>query len=188
MPKNRPQLLTTTLLAQGRFLQLERRQYRDQRGEVRCWEAAQRRQEQPAALAIATLQPSNRVVLIRQYRPPLDSFVIEFPAGLLNPGENAVAAAVRELREETGYVGDVLGDTGLTSSSAGLTGELVTMVTMTIDERNPENAAPQAKLDDGEAIDVFLVPRHDLRDFLASRQAEGDILDSRLAAWATALT
>ncbi|MGI6354967.1 MAG: NUDIX hydrolase [Lentisphaerae bacterium] len=188
MPKNRPQLLSTTLLAQGRFLQLEMRQYRDRRGVVRSWEAAQRCQAQPAALAIATLQPSNRVVLIRQYRPPLDRFVIEFPAGLLNPGENAVTAAVRELREETGYVGKVLDDTGLTSSSAGLTGELVTMVIMTIDEHKPENAAPQAKLDDGEDIDVFLVPRRELRDFLAKRQADGDILDSRLAAWAAALT
>lgn len=188
MPENQPQLLSTKLLAQGRFLQLEVRQYRDRRGVVRSWEAAQRRQAQPAALAIATLQPSNRVVLIRQYRPPLDRFVVEFPAGLLNPGENAVTAAVRELREETGYAGDVLGDTGLTSSSAGLTGELVTMVMMTIDEHRPENAAPRADLDDGEDIDVVLVPRQALRDFLANRQADGDILDSRLAAWAAALS
>lgn len=43
----------------------------------------------------------------KQYRPPLDKIVIEVPAGLVDAGESAEQAAVRELKEETGYVGVV---------------------------------------------------------------------------------
>lgn len=44
----------------------------------------------------------DRVVLIRQYRYPLGGYVYEFPAGLVDPGEDYQTAAVRELKEETG--------------------------------------------------------------------------------------
>lgn len=49
----------------------------------------------------------NEIVLQKQYRPPIDKIVIEVPAGLIDEGETAEEAAVRELREETGYVGVV---------------------------------------------------------------------------------
>jgi 8-oxo-dGTP pyrophosphatase MutT (NUDIX family) len=45
------------------------------------------------------------IVLQKQYRPPIDKVVIEIPAGLVDAGESAEQAAVRELKEETGYVG-----------------------------------------------------------------------------------
>lgn len=44
----------------------------------------------------------DRLVLIRQFRFPLNDYVYEFPAGLIDPGEDAAAAAVREMYEETG--------------------------------------------------------------------------------------
>lgn len=44
----------------------------------------------------------DRVVLIRQYRCPLDGYIYEFPAGLVDPGETFKEAGVRELKEETG--------------------------------------------------------------------------------------
>lgn len=47
------------------------------------------------------------IVLQKQYRPPIDKIVIEVPAGLIDEGETAEQAAVRELKEETGYVGQV---------------------------------------------------------------------------------
>lgn len=47
------------------------------------------------------------LLLQRQFRPPLDKVVIEVPAGLVDEGETAEQAAVRELKEETGYVGVV---------------------------------------------------------------------------------
>lgn len=46
----------------------------------------------------------DRVVLVRQYRYPIGSYVYEFPAGLVEPGENVQSAAIREMFEETGLV------------------------------------------------------------------------------------
>lgn len=45
------------------------------------------------------------LLLQKQYRPPIDKVVIEVPAGLIDAGETVEECAVRELREETGYVG-----------------------------------------------------------------------------------
>ena len=47
-------------------------------------------------------EKKDRVVLVRQYRYPVDGYVYEFPAGLVEPGEDKVDAGIREMYEETG--------------------------------------------------------------------------------------
>jgi ADP-ribose pyrophosphatase len=47
-------------------------------------------------------EQKDKVVLIRQYRFPLGGYVYEFPAGLVEPGEDMLSAAIREMYEETG--------------------------------------------------------------------------------------
>ena len=47
-------------------------------------------------------EENDKVVLIRQYRFPLGGYVYEFPAGLVEPGEDMLSAAIREMYEETG--------------------------------------------------------------------------------------
>jgi len=47
------------------------------------------------------------ILLQKQFRPPLNKVVIEVPAGLIDAGETAEQAAIRELKEETGYIGTV---------------------------------------------------------------------------------
>jgi ADP-ribose pyrophosphatase len=57
----------------------------------------------PGAVVILPLLPDGRVLLERQFRYPNGRVFIEFPAGKIDPGEEPLACAKRELQEETGY-------------------------------------------------------------------------------------
>lgn len=57
----------------------------------------------PGAAMIIALTDDHRIVLERQYRYPLRAHFIEVPAGKIDPGEDPLATAQRELREECGY-------------------------------------------------------------------------------------
>lgn len=51
------------------------------------------------------MTPQDRLVLVRQFRYGVDDFSLEIPGGVINPGEDPVAAGVRELAEETAFAG-----------------------------------------------------------------------------------
>jgi ADP-ribose pyrophosphatase len=59
----------------------------------------------PDWVNVVALTPEHHLVLVRQFRYGTDDFSLEVPGGVIDPGEDPVAAGVRELREETGYVG-----------------------------------------------------------------------------------
>ena len=181
---DRPRRLGTTTLAAGRFLRLDELEYVDGHGRQRRWESAARQGGAWAVLIIPILQPSGRLLLIRQYRPPVDRLVLEFPAGLVDAGETPAQAAARELREETGYHGRVCWLGPQTCSSPGMTSEGVLLALIEIDETLPENRCPQASPAEGEEIEVCLLARADLAAFLRREQEAGVLLDSRTAAYA----
>jgi len=52
---------------------------------------------------VIAVTTDHRVVLLRQFRPGIDAICLEIPGGMIDPGEDPVAAAARELVEETGY-------------------------------------------------------------------------------------
>lgn len=170
-------------MAAGNFVSLELLDYEDEQGQCRKWEAVQRVGAQHAAVIIAQMRQGKEILLIRQYRPALDSYVLEFPAGLIDIGESASECALRELREETGYSGNILKIMPPAASSAGLCGELLTLVLVSIDENKAENQTPKADLQEGENIQSFLVHPDNMDQFIEHRLQAGDILDSRLAAW-----
>lgn len=59
--------------------------------------------EHNGGAVIAALTDDKKLVMVRQYRKPAGKVMLEVPAGKIDPGEKPLEAAVRELKEETGY-------------------------------------------------------------------------------------
>ncbi|MCC7014713.1 MAG: NUDIX hydrolase [Planctomycetes bacterium] len=59
--------------------------------------------DHPGAVGIVPITAEGRVVLVRQYRHAIGDWLVEIPAGRLEPGEQPAQAAARELEEETGF-------------------------------------------------------------------------------------
>ena len=172
-----------TALAEGCFLRLELVGFTDERGRKRTWEKVSRVRTAGAALIVPRIVPDGLYVLIRQFRAATGKYVIEFPAGLVEPGEEAEATAIRELYEETGYEGRVVRTIAPGISSPGLSDESVSMVIMEIDGERYRNAPPVAHPEDSECIEIFTVPAGEMASFLSSRQALGDGIDVKLQAF-----
>ena len=59
--------------------------------------------EHPDAVVMVALDADNNVLLVNQYRTPIGKSLLEIPAGVIEKKEDAEAAAIREMQEETGY-------------------------------------------------------------------------------------
>ena len=118
----------------------------------------------PDAVCIVAKTPRDTLVLIREFRYPLNSWCVAFPAGLIDAGEDFATSAARELREETGYT-LVPGSTVRALpqpgySSTGLTDETVQVVFVEAEK----TCAPARE--GNELIEVFELPIADARKFL----------------------
>lgn len=176
-----PDIERREMLQAGKWLSLERIFYKDKDGITRDWETCCRSSGRGAVMMMAFARPSDRIVLIRQFRPPAGAHVIEFPAGLVDPGESASETAVRELAEECGLAGRVVRVSAPFFSSPGMSSESVAFAIMEIDEESP-NSSVQTKFDESEQIETFLVPLDELGAFLSAREGLGDKIDAKLAA------
>ena len=184
--RTEPEVLRRELLGEGRWLRLEEVWYRDAGGAVRRWECSRRVGGCRAVCMIARLVPSNRLILVRQFRPPAEGMVLEFPAGLVDDGEDAAAAAKRELREECGYSGRVVSVSPPGYSSAGLTDEAVYLARLEVDETLEVNRNPAPAPDPGEYITVLAVPAAELMGYVMRQADAGIRLDAKLLAFAMA--
>ena len=113
--KKRPEIKEIKKLTDSRFLNMYELDAVDRKGGPVDYFVASRareikdmklstRNDRPDGVVIYSIYGENKdqVVLIRQYRYALDDYIYEFPAGLVEPGEEFHAAAARELFEETG--------------------------------------------------------------------------------------
>ncbi len=71
----------------------------------------------PEWINIIALTSSREIVLVEQYRHGIDTSTLEIPGGMVDPGENPLEAAKREMAEETGFTSDLWTQIGRSSSN-----------------------------------------------------------------------
>jgi len=95
----------------------------------------------PGGAGVLPVHDDGSVTLIRQLRPALGAYLLEIPAGRLDPGEPPITCAGRELGEETGIAARELVPLGIIQSSPGVFDEVIHLfaaVGLTEGEANPE--------------------------------------------------
>lgn len=104
-------------------------------------------------LAIDTTNPSDPgILLIRQYRHAADGFLLELPAGRMEPGEKLIAAAKRELIEETGYRAKRWSQQVRYFASPGFVSEAMNI--LVAEDLTPGEAKPE----EDERIELYMTP------------------------------
>jgi 8-oxo-dGTP pyrophosphatase MutT (NUDIX family) len=189
-----PRIINSKTVGSTKWLKLETLSYKDQEGKNRLWDYATRTTKQSknstdAVVIIPLLKycpyankdgddtNSNDsddsvfdTLLVEQYRPPLGRTTLEFPAGLIDKNETPIQAALRELREETGYVGESCKIVPVVSNqvcmSPGICDEVVQCVVVIVDLNNPYNNDQhelriEPNPDDGEYIKIHRVSLKD---------------------------
>ncbi|MHA6251039.1 NUDIX hydrolase [Oceanobacillus sp. CAU 1775] len=105
----------------------------------------------PGAVAVIPITEDNKIVFVKQYRKPLEKTLIEIPAGKLDNNEQPLAAAIRELEEETGYTTKELSFVTSFYTSPGFANELMYIyITNTLEKL--EEPIPG---DDDEFIEIL---------------------------------
>lgn len=175
MDKNK----VTQLIAlnKTKFLSFYEAQYENKKGNPRTWMIASRKSEEELkekffegkkdkddAVVVAALhKPSNKLVMIKQFRIPVNDYVYELPAGLIDEGEEAKKSAIRELKEETGLVVTSIIEKGKGRLylSPGMTDECVNLVFCICEgEINTDG------LEDDECIEPMLISREEAKEII----------------------
>ena len=173
-------VLEEQLLYQGHWSNLVEFSYEDEKKEIRKWEGLHRKNNAEAVIIIAKMSPSERYIIIRQFRPPTNSYILEFPAGLVDKGETRDQTAIRELSEETGYVGEVEKISPRVYSSPGILSEAVSFAYVQVDENLPDNQRPKARNDPEEFITVFKKSVDEISEFFRQEISNGVKFDAKL--------
>ena len=161
-------------ICEGRFLRFVAVAYADSSGAMREWEFFERVNCQ-GIVVIVPVTDEEEVLLIRQFRPPVNNYVVEFPAGLNDQGETLEEAARRELIEETGYSAKEMIFLAEGPLSSGASAEILTAYLakgiqfIGIGER-----------DETEEIEVLRIPVDDLFQKLSLFRTQGDYVDLKI--------
>ena len=140
------------------------------------WEYASRTNDISAVVILAEYE--GKLILVDQPRVPPDCRCIELPAGLVgdqDPDATPESTAIKELEEETGFTAERVERLGEFLASPGMLSEGFTLVRAHGVRKIGEGGG-----DDSEDINVHLVPRAEIPNFVEQKRAEGFGVDVKL--------
>jgi ADP-ribose pyrophosphatase len=120
----------------------------------------------PGAVAVLAITPENKIIMVEQYRKPLERTLVEIPAGKLEKGEEPETTAKRELEEETGYTCGELRPLLSFYTSPGFADELVHLFIA----ENLEKLTIPAELDEDEFLDVMEVTLEEALEMIQDKR------------------
>ncbi len=166
-------------LWEGKFIKAVLITYEDHTGTIRKWEAISRINCN-GVVVIIPVTDKNEVILIRQFRPALNNYVIEFPAGLIDSGEDIISAGLRELLEETGHTSDNVSLFTEGVISTGINTEKWNILFAANTKKAPENVRRKHQPDENEDIETLIVALDNIYDTLQKFALNGDEVDLRI--------
>ena len=102
-------------------------------GKKFSWNYISRKDNQNIVILLCYSTDSKKILLLKEFRTPINKWVIEFPKGIININETIENAALRELKEETGYTGKLIKVSPLLTTCAYLTNEKAAIVEIEVD-------------------------------------------------------
>lgn len=127
----------------------------------------------PGAVAVIAITDDRKIVMVEQYRKAMERSLVEIPAGKLEPGEEPLKTAKRELEEETGYVCERMEHVISFYTSPGFADELV-HVYVAHQLSKKEDAA---SLDEDEFVEVIELTLEEAQQYIV----EEKIYDAKTA-------
>ena len=128
--------------------------------------------EHADCIAVVVIDAEDNVLLVRQFRKPVEKELLEIPAGGIDPGEDAEAAVRRELQEEIGYLPNKIESLGGFYSTPGYCSEYLYLYLAS------DLAPSQLFAEDTEGIEVVRVPIDDVLGLITS----GSVCDAKSVA------
>ncbi len=113
--------ISTNYIHKGKILNLKIEEVKLPNGKTSKREIVEHR----GAVAILAFKDENTILLVSQFRKPLNETILEIPAGKLEIGEEPVICAQRELEEETGYKAENLKFLGKIATTPGFSDEII---------------------------------------------------------------
>lgn len=129
--------------------------------------------EHPGAAVILPVTAQGNIVVIHQFRPSLKKWLLELPAGTIEPGEAPLACAERELEEETGYSAREFIELGQVTPLAGFCDEIQYLYVA-----KQLSRTARFECDDDEVIEVLELSLEELEQKIIT----GEISDSKTIA------